>query len=161
MDQLESLCAVLGDETRLCGEIAGVLRDEQRAVVDLRPQAIFACLERREVLQGELARLVERRRALVVGVAAERGTTVPSATALLPLLPAAPQARLRSRLRALRSALLEARGLERQNSLLAGASLESVGDLLRTLRALVPGARYDAEAQVAAPAAAEQIDRHA
>ena len=62
-------------------------------------------------------------------------------------------------MRSLRRALLEARGLERQTSLLLDASLDTVGDLLRALRAHVPGARYGADAQVAGPATAERLDR--
>lgn len=163
MDQVESLCAVLGDETRVCGALTGVLRSEQEAVVALRPVMILTCLEERQVLQDELARLSSRRRELVREIAARYGAPAApgSATGLLPLLPPAPQDRLRAGLRALRRVLLEARGLERQNALLAGASLESVGDLLRVLGALVPGARYDAGARVAAPAVTEQVDRRA
>jgi hypothetical protein len=163
MDQVESLCAVLGDETRVCGALSGVLRTEQEAVVALRPEMILTCLEERQALQDELVRLSSRRRELVQELAAHYGAAVErgSATALLPLLPPAPQDRLRAGLRTLRRALLEARGLERQNALLAGASLDSVGDLLRALRTLAPGARYDAGARVATPAATEQVDRRA
>jgi transposase len=162
MEQVESLCAVLGDETRVCGALAAVLRNEQRAVVGLRPEVILACLEERQGLQDELVRLVTRRRELVRDVALAYGTgDVESATALLPHLPAEPQSRVRTSVRALRRALLEARGLERQNEQLIGGSLESIGELLRALRALVPGARYDAGAQVASPPPTEQVDRRA
>jgi hypothetical protein len=163
MDQVETLCAVLGDETRVCGALSGVLRSEQQAVVGLRPEVILACLEERQALQDELGRLATRRRELVRELAARYGTPreTESASALLPLLPPAPRDRLRDGLRELRRALLEARGLERQNDRLVGAGLESVGDLLRALRALVPGARYDADARVAAPEATEQVDRRA
>ena len=154
MDQVESLCTVFRNETRVCSAIAAILRDEQEAVIRLRPGAILACLEQRQALQDELLRLVAQRRALVRDVARERGATTESATALLPLLPPEPQARLRAEVRSLRRALLEARGLERQNAVLVEAGLDSVGDLLRALRTLVPGARYGADAQVAAPAAA-------
>jgi flagellar biosynthesis/type III secretory pathway chaperone len=143
----------------VCGALAEVLRDEQQAVVRLQPQAILACLEQRQVLQDELVRLAGLRRALVRDVASQRGASTESATALLPLLPPDPQARLRSRVRSLRRALLEARGLERQNGRLVEASLDTVTDLLRTLAALVPGARYGADAQVAPLAASERIDR--
>jgi len=160
MDQFESLCSVLGDEARICSALAGVLRDEQQAVVGLHPEAIFACLERRQTLQEELLQLASLRREMVRGAASECGAApTESATTLLPLLPPPSQVRLRVRLRALRRALLEARGLERQNALLAGASFESAGDLLRALGALVPGARYGADARVAPPAASERVDR--
>jgi flagellar biosynthesis/type III secretory pathway chaperone len=159
MDQVDTLCAVLGDETRVCGALATVLREEQRAVVQLRPEAILACLEQRQALQDELVHLAARRRALVRDVATTRGAKTESATELLPFLPPDPQARLRARVRSLRRALLEARGLERQNGILLDASLDTVNDLLRALRAHVPGARYGADAQFAMPASTERIDR--
>ena len=96
MDQVESLCTVFRDETRVCSAIAAILRDEQEAVIRLRPGAILACLEQRQALQDELLRLVAQRRALVRDVARERGAATESATALLPLLPPEPQARLRA-----------------------------------------------------------------
>ena len=159
MDQVESLCAVLGDEARVCGVLTAVLREEQQAVIRLRPQAILACVEQRQALHDELTRLAGLRRALVRDVATERGAPTESATALVPLLPPDPQARLRSRVRSLRRALLEARGLERQNGLLVEASLDTVSDLLRALAGLVPGARYGADARFAPPVANDRIDR--
>jgi flagellar biosynthesis/type III secretory pathway chaperone len=161
-DRVETLCDVLDEETRLCGALAAVLNEEQRAVVALRPGAILACLEERQALHEELERLAARRRTLVHDAASEHGAdATASATSLLPLLPPDPQARLRAQLRALRRALLEARSLERQNASLAGASLEALGEMLPALRALLPGVRYGADAQVDAPAAAERIDRRA
>jgi len=161
VDQIEHLCDVLGQETRLCGDLAGVLRDEQEAVVRLRPEAILACLDRRETLQEELHRLAEARRALVSAVGAAHGRPTTSATEVLPLLPPEPQARVRGQLRELRRALLEARGLGRQNQLLIGSRLDTVGDMLRALRALVPGARYGADAQVETPSGVDRLDRRA
>ena len=161
-DRVETLCDVLGEETRLCGALVAVLSEEQRAVVALRPGAILACLEERQALHEELERLAAHRRTLVNDAASECGAdAAQSATSLLPLLPPDPQARLRARLRALRRALLEARSLERQNALLAGASLEAIGEMLPALRALLPGVRYGADAQVDTPAAAERVDRRA
>jgi flagellar biosynthesis/type III secretory pathway chaperone len=161
VDQIEHLCDVLGEEARVCGDLAGVLRDEQDAVVHLRPEAILTCLERRETLQEHLVRLARQRRALVEAVAAAHGRATSRATEVLPLLPPEPQTRVRGQLRELRRALLEARGLGRQNALLLGSSLENVVDLLRTLRALVPGARYGADAQVATPSGSDRLDRRA
>jgi flagellar biosynthesis/type III secretory pathway chaperone len=155
MDGLESLCEVIGEEAHVCGVLVGVLRDEQEAIVGLRPQAILSCVEQRQVLHDALVRLAERRRALV------RGAGASSVTALLPLLAPEPRARVRARLGALRTALLEARGLERQNELLVGTGLDTVNELLGALRALVPGARYGADAQLAPLAGGtERLDRH-
>lgn len=161
MDQIDHLCDVLGEEARLCTDLAGVLRDEQDAVVQLRPEAILTCLERREALQEHLVRLAHQRRALVEAVAAAHGHATSRATEVLPLLPPGSQTRVRGQLRELRRALLEARGVGRQSALLIGSSLDTVGDLLRTLRALVPGARYGADAQVATPSASDRLDRRA
>ena len=163
MEQVESLCEVLGDETRVCDALLGVLRHEQRAVVELRPEVLLSCVEERLTIQGELERLTGQRRALVRDLADELGAgpRAGSVTALLPFLPPAPQSKVRARLRALRRTLLEARSLERQNELLVGASLEHVNELMRALAALVPGARYDRGAQLARPGAAEHVDRRA
>lgn len=163
MDQLESLCAVLGDEARVCDALVGVLRHEQRAVVELRPDVILSCVEERLALQEELERLTGRRRALVRDLAADLGAAsgARSVTVLLPFLAPDPQAQVRTRVRALRRVLLEARSLERQNELLIGSSLDHVGELMRALAALVPGARYDRGAQVATPAGLEHVDRRA
>jgi hypothetical protein len=188
MDQIESLCRVLEEETRVCAVLTGVLRAEQSAVVQLRPEAIVACLEERESVQDTLASLAERRRALVRDLADRYGrpTRVPaqsagsgpesapaqsagsgpegaptSATALVPLLPLERQATVRSAVKGLRRALLEARGLERQNAILVGASAAHVNELLAALRALVPGTRYDSTARLDAPAPVEQVDRRA
>jgi hypothetical protein len=161
VDQIDHLCEVLGEEARLCTDLAGALREEQDAVVQLRPEAILACLERREMLQERLVRLAEQRRAIVEAVAAAHGRRTSRATEVLPLLPPESQTRVRGQVRALRRALLETRGLGRQSALLIGSSLDMVGDMLRTLRALVPGARYGADAQVAAPSAADRLDRRA
>jgi len=43
-DPVERLCAILAEETRVCADLAGVLREEQRAVTGLRPDAIVACV---------------------------------------------------------------------------------------------------------------------
>ena len=161
MDHVERLCRVLNEETRLCGELAGVLREEQEAVIRLRPEEILSCLERRETIQGRLVDLARERRDVVRDLAAARGSRATRATEMLPLLPPEPQTRVRDHLRRLREALLEARGLERQNAQLVGSNLDTVTDLLRALRALVPGARYGADAEVAVPAAIEGLDRRA
>jgi flagellar biosynthesis/type III secretory pathway chaperone len=163
MDEIESLCRVLDEEARVCAVLTSVLRAEQTAVVQLRPEAIVACLEERQSAQDTLASLAQQRRALVRGLAdrygaADAGT---SATSLVPLLPIEQQAPVRRAVKGLRRALLEARGLERQNAILVGASAEHVNDLLAALRALVPGTRYDAAARLDAPAPAEQVDRRA
>jgi hypothetical protein len=162
-DKVEALCSLLGEETRVCGTLADILRAEQAATVGLDPEGILACLERREVLQEELVRLAAERRSLVRALADERGTRAERVVEVLPLLPLASQDRVRGGLRRLRQALLEARGLGRQQSFLANASLDTVTDLLRALRALVPGARYGAHAQMENPSTigAEQLDRRA
>ncbi len=161
MEQVESLCTVLGDETRVCDALAGVLRDELRSVVELRPDAILSCALERLALQGELEQLTGRRRALVRDLAGRFGgdRAAGSVTALLPLLPPDPRSKVRTRVHALRRALLETRSLERQNDLLIGASLDHVGETIRALAPLVPSARYDGGARLAAPASVEQVDR--
>jgi len=163
MEQVESLCTVLGDETRVCDALASVLRHEQRAVVELRPEVLLSCVEERLTLQGELERLMGQRRALVGNLADELGADrrAGSVSALLPFLPPDPRSKVRARVRALRRALLEARSLERQNELLVGASLEHVNELMRALAALVPGTRYDRGAQLATPGGVEHVDRRA
>ena len=161
MERLDSLCAVLGEETQVCGALSAVLRREQQAVIQLRPDAILGCLQERQALAEELEQLATRRRDLVSEVARERGTVAASATMLLATLPPEQQPELRAKLRALRSALLETRGLERQNALLAGASQESVTEILCALRSLTPGARYAANAEVTVPQARELVDRRA
>ena len=159
MERLDSLCVVLGEETEVCGALSLVLRREQEAVIGLRPDAILACLQERQALAEELERLATRRRALVSAVAREQGKDAPSAGTLLAHLPPELQPVLRTRLRELRTALLETRGLERQNALLAGASQESVTEILCALRTLTPGARYGANAEVKVPRARDLVDR--
>jgi hypothetical protein len=160
MDHVDNLCAVLGDEVRLWDEVAALLREEQRAVVELRPATLLACLEARQALQEEVLALAGRRRCLVRELARACGTTAERATALIPLLPEDSQAHLRAQLGELRRALLAVRGLERRHALLLAGSLDGVGELLGSLRGLLPGARYDAGAQMAAPPL-EQVDRRA
>jgi flagellar biosynthesis/type III secretory pathway chaperone len=159
MERLDSLCAVLGDETEVCGALSAVLRREQEAVIALRPDALLACLQERQVLAEELEQLATQRRALVSAVARERGNDAASAGTLLANLPPDLQPALRTRLRELRHALLETRGLERQNARLAGASQESVTEILCALRTVTPGARYGANAEVAVPRARDLVDR--
>jgi hypothetical protein len=162
-DKVDALCGLLGEEARVCGTLSEILRAEQAATVGLDPEAILTCLERREVVQDELVRLAAERRSLVRALADERGTRAERVIEVLPFLPPASQDRVRGDLRRLRQALLEARGLGRQQSLVAGASLETVTDLLRALRALVPGARYGNDARIETPSSdgIEQVDRRA
>ena len=145
----------------MCALLVEVLRREQRAVVDLRPEAVFACVGERQELGTALAGVATRRRAAAAALAdaLDAGGVPPNA--LLPLLPPEPRAHVRDRLRTVRRMLLEARGLERQNGLLARASLGTVNDLLAALRAAVPGARYGADARLDAPLPAERVDRRA
>ena len=161
MDQIESLCRVLEEETRVCGVLTRVLRAEQDAVVQLRPEAIVACLEERQAVQDTLAGLAEARRAIVSDLARRFGGAASSATSLVPHLPLEQQDVVRSAVKDLRRALLAARSLERQNAILVGSSADHVNDLLAALRALVPGTRYDATARIDAPSPTEQVDRRA
>lgn len=161
MEQVERLVAVLGEEIRVCDAIASVLRDEQEAVVRLRPEAMLTCLEQRQVLQERLSRLATERRAVVRAVGSANGKATEHATEVLPLLPGDSQVRVRDHVQRLRGALLAARSLERQNALLIGSGLDTVGDLLRTLRALTPDARYDANAAMATVRGPERLDQRA
>jgi flagellar biosynthesis/type III secretory pathway chaperone len=155
-DRLDALSRTLEDEARVCEGLRDVLREEQRAVVSLRAEAIFTCLAKRHELHAELAGLAARRRALAAE--AGGGRTV---IELLPLLPPAEHRRLEGGLRRLRRVLLETRSLERQNRALAAASLETTNEALQALRALVPGAHYGADARLEAPVALESLDRRA
>jgi flagellar biosynthesis/type III secretory pathway chaperone len=161
MEDIDRLCLLLDEETDVCGRLSTVLRDEQQAVVRLRPDDILTCLEQREELQGRLTALADERRRLVREVSARRGSETPQAVEMLPMLPIEPQHRVRRHLRKLRGALLETRGLERQTALLVGASLDGVQDMLRTLRAHVPGTTYGANATLDVPALPERVDRRA
>jgi len=161
MDRVELLCGILSEESRVCSELTGVLRQEQEAVIRLRPEAILVCLEQRNTLQDNLVKLARERRALVRAMGEEHGRTTTRASDVLSLLPAEPQSRVRGEMRQLRRALLEARGLERQNALLVGSSLDTVSELLRALRSLLPGVRYGARAEVAVPSEADTVDRRA
>lgn len=161
MEDIDRLCSLLDEETDVCGRLSALLRDEQQAVVHLRSDDILACVEGREVLQQRLTALADARRQMVRAVTARHGAETPQALEMLPMLPLEPQHRVRRHLRKLRGALLETRGLERQTALLVGASLDGVQDMLRTLRALVPGATYGADAALAVPAIPERVDRTA
>src|SRR5262249_60691516 len=92
MEAVERLVAVLGEEVRVCDVLASVLRDEQEAVVRLRPEAMLTCLEQRQVLQERLARLAAERRAVVRAVGTVRGESTERASEGLPLPPDEPQA---------------------------------------------------------------------
>jgi len=148
-DPLEALCAVLGDEARVCGALSGALRAERDAAIVLDADAIVASLAERRALNDELARLAATRRHLVRSLARARGQTAEGVTELLPLLAPEPGRRVRQQLRGLRQAVLDARSLGRQNALFAASSLDGVGEMLRLLASLQPGARYGADARVA------------
>ena len=159
-EQLEALCAVLSEETRACGALSGVLRDEQAAAIGLDAEAILAALAERRLLHERLVELAAARRRLVSSIAGTHGGKAERVTELLPLLAPEPARRVRDGLRTLRRSVLEARGLGRQNALFAEASLEGVGELLRILGGLLPGARYGADARVAAAGGpTNRIDR--
>jgi len=85
-DPLEALCAVLGDEARVCGALSGALRAERDAAIVLDADAIVASLAERRALNDELARLAATRRHLVRSLARARGQTAEGVTELLPLL---------------------------------------------------------------------------
>jgi hypothetical protein len=160
MDQpVDRLCAALADETALCEALTAVLRDQQAAVVGLRAATIVECVAARERLRQDLLQASGARREAVAALARALGAPATSATDLLPHLPLAARCPLETRLRALRRTLLESRSLERETARLVGTSLDGVGELLRALRAFVPGARYGADAEIATPAAPERVDR--
>ena len=159
-EKLEALCAVLGDEARACGALSGILREEQAAAIHLDPDAIVASLAGRRLLHERLVELAVARRGLVCSIAREQGENAERVTELLPLLAPEPARRVRDGLRGLRRAVLEARGLGRQNALFAEASLAGIGQLLHILGGLLPGARYGADARVAASGGpTNRIDR--
>jgi hypothetical protein len=162
MDQpIDRLCAALVEETALCEALVGVLRDEQAAVLRLQADAIVDCVARRERLQHDLVRAGAARREAVAAAAQAIGASTASASELLPHLALGDRGPVETRVRALRRTLLESRGLERETARLVRSNLGAVGDLLRALRAFVPGARYGADAEIAAPAAPERVDRRA
>lgn len=156
---VDALCRVLDDETRTGETLRETLRLEQSAIIGLRPEEVLACVAQRRALHDDLERLAARRRALVAEALGDGGG--PTVQALLPRLPAEARARLRDAVRRLRRTLLEARSLERQNRILAGASLEVTGELLAALRSRLPGTRYGADARLATTTPAEALDRRA
>src|SRR5205085_1625552 len=97
---------------------------------------------------------------LVEQMARTRAVDAASATALLPLLPPEPRQRMSAVLQRLRRALLEARAVERQNRVLVSGGLDTVSEILAALRALVPGARYGADAQITSAPPTDAVDRH-
>src|SRR5207253_10085721 len=115
-DPLEALCAVLGDEARVCGALSGVLRAERDAAIVLDADAIVASLAERRALNDELARLAATRRHLVRSQAGARGQTAEGVTELLPLLAPEPARRVRQRLRCPRQADPAPRSLGRRHS---------------------------------------------
>jgi len=157
----DRLCVLLGEEAALCSALAEVLREQQQAIIALAPTTLLACLERREALAhavlaaGQLRAEALRTLCLAHGIDADRPEHV------LPRLPAVDRMRLRSALGRLREALTTVRSLERQTAQLVEGSLAHVRELVRTLAGLVPSARYGADAELAAPASAEWLDRRA
>lgn len=133
MEGIDALCAALNEETCACRALVAVLRRERQAMAALEPRAILACLVERRTLRDQLAELVARRRTLVRGLAPGRDTV--RAAELLVELPPEAAAGLRSRLRELRGALLEARALERHNVALARVGQEALDGLARAARA--------------------------
>ena len=159
-DSLAALCAVLGDEARVCGALSGVLRAERAAAIELDADAIAANVAERRTLQEQLARLAATRRQLVRSLTGEHGATGEHVTELLPLLPAESGRRVRERLRALRRAVLDARSVGRQHALFAASSLDGIGEMLHLLGSFLPGAHYGADARVAASGGpTNRIDR--
>jgi flagellar biosynthesis/type III secretory pathway chaperone len=156
---VDALCAMLAEETRVADALAGVLRDERQAIVALRADALLDCLARRDALQEQLQALARCRHAFLAETSG--ATTPPRIVALLPALPRGAQRRVREAVRRLRRSLLAARSGERQSRALADASLETTAELLAGLRALLPGTRYGADARLAPPAPLESLDRRA
>src|SRR5262249_9538068 len=156
---VEGLCAVLDEEARAGEALCEILRQEQRAVVGLEADIVLGCVAERRTLHHELEQLTARRRTLLLETLGDAAR--PTVAALLPRLPSPERIRRQPAVRRLRKALLQARSLERQNRILAGASLEVTGDLLQALRSRMPGTRYGADARLAAPAPAESLDRRA
>lgn len=161
MDDVDRLCALLDEETRLCGELTGVLRLQQQAVIGLRAADLLACLERREMLARALHDAGRARRAALESLGRALGSDAGTHPDLLPRLPLAPRTRVRQALGRLRGALTLTRSLERQTERLVGAGLAHVHELVRSLTVLVPGTRYGADAGLAAPAAVDRLDRRA
>lgn len=161
MEEVERLCGLLDEELGVCGELGGVLRTEQQAVVEFRAETILHCLEQRAALQERLAQLAGERRRMVHVIAAQHDTDTVHVSDLLPLLPRQPGDDVRRRMRALRAAFLEARGLERQTTILARSSLDHVDDVLQALRGLVPGARYGADASLTLPTNVGSVSQRA
>src|SRR5690348_6593871 len=157
-ETIATLCRVLEDEARTCETLVDLLQREQRAMVALRPEDISACAAERHVVGETLVRCAAERTRVAGDLARTVGARGTSAIDVLPLLPSADGGRVRDGIRRLRRALVDARALERQNGLLAAASLATVSEMLAALRSSVPGARYGADARVEAPAR-ERLDR--
>lgn len=162
MDDTARLCALVGEETALCAELAGVLREQQEAIVALAPAPLLACLERRAALAQAL---LQARAARIDGLRAlaHRHGEDPaeSPNDALAQLPPEPRARVRAALTRLREMLVHVRHLERQTDYLVEEGLAQVQELVSTLVALVPGTRYGADAGLATPAGIDRLDRRA
>jgi hypothetical protein len=157
-ETIATLCRALEDEARTCETLVDLLRREQSAMVALRPEDISACAAERQVVAATLVRCAGERTRVAGELARALGARGSSSLDVLPLLPPADGGRVRQGIRRLRRALVDARALERQNGLLAAASLTTVDEMLAALRGLVPGARYGADARLDAPAH-ERVDR--
>jgi len=137
-------------ERVVCADLEAVLHAEREALETFSSDAVSRCVRRKAALQGELVRLVERRREAVrtlageLGVAADDGRIVP----LLEQLPNRVAAELREAIGGLRQTLLRTRRLQRVNGVLIDESLKLVGELVRVYRQLLPGTRYDGRAVV-------------
>src|SRR2546429_9044884 len=92
-EDLPRLCAVLSEETRACGALSGILREEQAAAIHLGPDAIVASLAGRRLLHERLVELAVARRGLVCSIAREQGENAERGTELLPLLAPEPARR--------------------------------------------------------------------
>lgn len=161
MEQVEQLCGVLEQELQVCSALTEVLRLEQEAIAHYRAETILQSLERRAGLQSKLATLALERQQLARTIGAQLGRVTEHVSDLVPLLTEAVGRTLRRRMRDLRTALLAARSLERQNTFLARASLDHVDDVVQALRGIMPGARYGADAALTVPAASSGLSQRA
>ena len=130
MERLDTLCAVLGEETRSAGAERRARR--RRRLSPFAPTRSSRA-SRSATRSPRAEKLATHRRAPQSAAARERATTPPPPGTLLANLPPGPAARARTRLRELRHAL-ETRGLERQNAPRGRARRASSISCVRSVR---------------------------
>jgi len=161
MEAARVVVDLIDQERGVCADLESVLQAEREALTTFSADAVAGCVRRKDVLQGELALLVQGRRHAVsalakeLGVDAADGRVVP----LLPYIPEPMARRLREAVARLRQSLVRTRRLQRVNGALINASLRLVGDLVQVYRQFVPGTQYDDRAAIRPGPTPDMLDQ--